>query len=494
VDQQSSERELSASHSPHWSKDFVEHLRLVHFVLVVAAVGLIAVSSGHSKSESERAREQLSAISAAETHLMPAQRSSVSSHEDAIRGLVALFAKKIERAEAPVNETDPAPLAHLSSITGVQARLGATKLDKGGLDVRFSNPKSELWSDYYTSFSAKESESATANPFAQLSFFRDAWSGFEKHEAYESPSWIMRQDVMLVVPYSAGRDRTIIHTERSELVKISASIEKTAQTNSPVMLYMERCGSSVNELLASFGTPNCSWAFVGESNPYFPGGGTKVFLPLGTARVHLGLQNELLNLMGNSQLHAGSFDETFPDLADLAKGSENLPLPGVDTLLRDLSEKSESFEFETVKFPAEETAFWGILILGAIQFYFWIQLFNCIPRPKSRDDGWDVAWVCMYDGKVVVSAVLASIVALPAFAIGYAGLRSLGPVGSSVLAILRHGNIGMESFAAIGLIVSISLSTASYFLLAKMRHLPVAIEAANIGSDTLNDAPLKTNE
>src|SRR5579864_2947943 len=45
-----------------WSKDFVEHLRTVHFTLIASCVGLLILASYHKKTEIEIAHEQVSQI------------------------------------------------------------------------------------------------------------------------------------------------------------------------------------------------------------------------------------------------------------------------------------------------------------------------------------------------------------------------------------------------------------------------------------------------
>src|ERR1700734_68328 len=45
-----------------WSKDFVEHLRTVHFSLVILSLGLIIVTSSQRDSVTKRAQVQLDQI------------------------------------------------------------------------------------------------------------------------------------------------------------------------------------------------------------------------------------------------------------------------------------------------------------------------------------------------------------------------------------------------------------------------------------------------
>ena len=46
----------------HWSKDYVEHLRTVHFALMAVSVGLIALSLTHPTGKLQKALDQISEI------------------------------------------------------------------------------------------------------------------------------------------------------------------------------------------------------------------------------------------------------------------------------------------------------------------------------------------------------------------------------------------------------------------------------------------------
>ena len=47
----------------HWSKDFVEHLRTVHFALIAVCVGAMILASARTQLEISQAHEQLNQIS-----------------------------------------------------------------------------------------------------------------------------------------------------------------------------------------------------------------------------------------------------------------------------------------------------------------------------------------------------------------------------------------------------------------------------------------------
>ena len=46
----------------HWSKDFVEHLRTVHFALIVTCVALIVIKTSGTESSYQKARDQIELV------------------------------------------------------------------------------------------------------------------------------------------------------------------------------------------------------------------------------------------------------------------------------------------------------------------------------------------------------------------------------------------------------------------------------------------------
>ena len=50
---------------PHWSADFVEHIRTVHFALIAACIGLIGLVQFKKPLEVSTARSQLQEIKSA---------------------------------------------------------------------------------------------------------------------------------------------------------------------------------------------------------------------------------------------------------------------------------------------------------------------------------------------------------------------------------------------------------------------------------------------
>jgi hypothetical protein len=53
---------LLPSHTPHWSKEFVEHLRTVHFALIAASIGLIIIGLSAKTYKSSIAIRELRQI------------------------------------------------------------------------------------------------------------------------------------------------------------------------------------------------------------------------------------------------------------------------------------------------------------------------------------------------------------------------------------------------------------------------------------------------
>jgi hypothetical protein len=52
----------SQSSGPHWSKDYVEHLRTIHFSLIALSLAAVVLATSASPNEVSLARKKISAI------------------------------------------------------------------------------------------------------------------------------------------------------------------------------------------------------------------------------------------------------------------------------------------------------------------------------------------------------------------------------------------------------------------------------------------------
>jgi hypothetical protein len=154
----------------------------------------------------------------------------------------------------------------------------------------------------------------------------------------------------------------------------------------------------------------------------------------------------------------GSYDNSFSDLAAASQGLENANLASIVDHIRDLQSKGDAPpEFFGLKIPSSEAGKWGLVLLFATQFYFWIHLHELSNRIEPSDPGWEVAWVGVYPSKTAFVATLISSCILPVAVGALFGIR-LTRSQSSLFG--HHGLFVTAMILMNALIVAVALATA----------------------------------
>lgn len=124
----------------------------------------------------------------------------------------------------------------------------------------------------------------------------------------------------------------------------------------------------------------------------------------------------------------GSFEYSFRALNAFTKNYQGfeIPLGAFDTILAsEQSRTGESFEAFGVKFPAQGTTRWGILVVLGIQLYLFIHLRELAGKLNPEDAGWDVAWIGVYDSTLSKRVFAFSAFWLPIGAVAALAIRGL---------------------------------------------------------------------
>jgi hypothetical protein len=122
----------------------------------------------------------------------------------------------------------------------------------------------------------------------------------------------------------------------------------------------------------------------------------------------------------------GTFDYSFRDLNAYTKNYQGLEIRQFDTILAsEQSRTGESFEAFGIKFPAQGTTRWGILVVLGLQLYLFIHLRELAGKLRVDDPGWDVAWIGVYDWTLSKAVFAFSAFVLPVGAITALGIRGL---------------------------------------------------------------------
>ena len=104
----------------------------------------------------------------------------------------------------------------------------------------------------------------------------------------------------------------------------------------------------------------------------------------------------------------GDFSQSFPDVADLAKHLEILSIKDLETFFhKEMARSGQTIELPAVKLPGEAVTSWGIVILVAIEAYFFAIFREFCCRVTPGDKAWTVPWLGI--SRDIVSKVTFSI-------------------------------------------------------------------------------------
>lgn len=354
------------SNPEHWSKDFVEHLRTVHFTLVTVSVGLIALLS--SKTYDLR-------------------KAAVEMNELAeVTSKPLLVAPTLKPTKATSGEI---PYSQVFEATAkgetYQFYIDEPNLYQCGKPSRY----------YLKPLRALSSSSLHPHTISSAQTIIDSWS-----------------DTPLFSIETIKRTGTIKDSSgNTEPLVISRAIDAVNSYRGANLRLAVNCESGTLKGLID-GTSD-----FGEDRP-----------PTFQFSVTVSLQEQHLDhaLVGAGSGFF-SFQSHYRDLVDAARGRENLDFSVLaPQIYAEVEKDDEPFEAFGLKIPGNRIAVWGIVILVSVQLYFVMYLRRLSNKLKPDDPGWDVPWMAMDESKFARTMLFISVVLLPACATFVVIARAMG--------------------------------------------------------------------
>jgi hypothetical protein len=363
----------------HWSKDYIEHLRTVHFTLVVACIALVVLITSDHRSAVSNAREELNGI-----------RRIVRNWD----------AHWIEKEAAHAFDGSKLPVDAFAADPNVAEIAITTR--KGSTDVvrlSYDHPNWML----NTNDDSLHSVVFSRYPYpldtvpVDLKNFHVFWDSLAKGLSFKVPVELDNPIVYegahpMPVQFISG-------VETGDHINVTLST-RTIESDDvlsdyPKGLYVTNIPIAGKTIVA---IPVKRYESV-RFDPY-----TR-FIP------------------ANADWRRGTFAETFPDLSEITKNYEKLDFETLDKILEaEESRTGDSFEAIGIKFPAEGVTRWGLLLILGIQLYLFLHLEELTPKLKPSDEGWEVAWIGVYKSDISRALYFASTILLPAtvaFALAY---------------------------------------------------------------------------
>jgi hypothetical protein len=401
-------------HSPHWSEDFVEHIRTVHFALVAVCLGLIGLLQFEKPKDVKTAQSQLQEIKLAVDSWdsepgVAAVRDAFSNAGAGHFGIGQFSGFEIFQENLMFTDT---PLIWVpSEKTG------------GGEAINSS--------DFINKMNTKPNSLAEFREFWNLLGKKlQVWSVDRQHlpERYVVVNADGSVSVMNYKLQTLTSGQTVDPTlsDEDQRQKISGAFHVNA--------------------------PECVYSFSK--------GGSTMLLPVAvSSKKEIDTQAALITT--HPYWKEGVFSKSFSELETATAGRQDSSFEALASSLADEAAKprTDSFEIFGVKFPVESASRWGIVLILGIQLYLWIHLYEVSPRLKEGDPGWDVAWIGVYQSVPAKILFFASTALLPLItitALGYHAFVALGShatrtVSASVWAIYL-------SAVVVSLILSVLIS------------------------------------
>ena len=400
------------------SKDFVEHLRTVHFALIVVSTGLILLAFSSKSYNARTAYREIDEVIKLQHAWSPTwigQHCRTSSKENGAYADASIPRRAFQSR---------------NRISGMVRRLVNVKPSNSTVMFVISP---ENWGCWEKGWRPQQLASGWDVPpaFAEfpntLSDFRIWWDNIAATHTFVIPESISVEGYLFKRGSIEGSaDLTDAHTKDPlEEVELSINYE-----------FIQDPPRGPGPLVSRDPFP---FALQGElsssQEEALFGLGESVSFPVATYREVQVDQGDLVKSFTN--WHVGTFEKSFVDLAQAAHGLEDVDLEEARKIISEEASKgNETFEAFGLKFPAGQITFWGSIVLISIQLYLFLYLKQLSGRLRPDDPGWDTPWIGMEDSFFLTQAAFIGTLLLPCVAILSLGVRSAWQVGALVVSVI----------------------------------------------------------
>lgn len=407
----------SAPQPAHWSKDFVEHLRTVHFTLIALCIGLVILALFPSETEIQRAHDQAAEI----LRVTNGWDSSLIVSE--IKRLQTELIKANNKDDFSItNETiSPNFAIAISSPPAKPARLLTPDISLARdwtLNLDFPSELHEQRTYPYNPFKDYQ---AVVHPPPNLKLFALLWDDLRDEGQVTFPT-IVKSCVAFRL--SAKNKVTQVRCDiqpRGEYERLSLYFfrlntgPEKSDANEDILQHLRRIGDKgyFAERQADYPRP-----LPDDFPPESLRLGYDLFVAMPVSNlVTIPIDgHKLLTRLSPEwdQKYKLRFKDAFPELASVDGPFENADLLSATlTLKAEADRTGDAFEAAGLKIPAEAAVWCGILLIFGVQLYMLIHLREFGNR-VDREAGFEVAWIGVYVSHLARVILFVSLLVLPA--------------------------------------------------------------------------------
>ncbi len=440
--------------------ELAEHLRTVHFTLIVACVSLLLSGFLESSETLRQSLEDIKSINAALDRWDP----------DWLREYADRKVKSFEEPYAYFEDLVPSKMAMSGTFAGIYSVTPPTDswfvpaivTPPGSLP---SSPPTPPSADNYRMLSelwANELAHPTGAPApprpATLESFKVYWNELSETTVVLIPN--------RVAPFLLATSEGWEDAERVSWEKSSAGHANWDVSFDKFSCDYKIRGIIKEKLPADYQRYPCAYqGVVREPPPRSPRGNWRdstrasmtrdigsVLLPVEQlGRVPVDLQKGFIEHAQVKGLavkwRTGQFKESFRDLDELTQNYQEISFAKIEKILEGEAARSgERLEILGIKLPVNALRSWGVVIVLAIQLYFFLHIREFKNRLSVDNEAWGVAWVALYPGILEGLVFLLSALFLPIALVGIFGWECLKS------AMEPHARISCFSFYPIALI------------------------------------------
>jgi hypothetical protein len=346
-------------------KDHFEHLRTVHFSLVITCLGLLVVST----------TSQDRTIAGAEAQLRAMQS-------------IVLHWKDLD-FDTAINEQVKQSSSELPKDRSIQIRKD------DDYQVRFAEP---AWSP---------PSNETCSPWLYDPMLKRAPRTLS--DAHELWNCLVSANTF-AIPFAFSADAAIADGKKVPL-------QHGASHKSPKTLQLGFGKTDEDQraqIRQAFGV-SVDYAFTGAAYAN-DGTQTRVLVPVEKSRfITVDLLAPLTQLDPLFTNASGSFEKSFPDLNEITADYSDLTFDKLTSILASQRKHSvQTFEAFSVKFPSEAIARWGTVLLVGIQLYLLIHIASI---QIDEEEESQVAWIPLYRTVLPQMVFLMTVSLLPVFTV-----------------------------------------------------------------------------
>jgi hypothetical protein len=399
------------------SKDYIEHLRSIHFALIGTSIVLAFLAFSPSPSQYEEAKDriiEIQRLDRAEVETIVDRR-----YEDALKSWNHSASATLLATDATVMSVPE--LEQNFAIVFKPPKQGFVPFITEVLGFDPSEPFDDGFQDPHS--------------FHSLTEFRKLWESLYLHRMLALPS--LAPSRVFTSPITRG---TIRFGPETLFTPLTASFSKESISSVTLAFELAPCPPSLKKEITELTHAACHYM-------YLAGWSEKslwLALPVEELGNALEVNPQKPFLEQNKNWVSGTFESSFAVLNQLSTNIQDLRLDSLRRVLEtEATRKGDSFEAVGIKFPSETTKWAGFVVLCGIQLYFLLLLREQSGSKKEASASEGVPWMGAYESGLAKVMTFTTIVLLPSFAFTamgfakwnfhYAVWRTAGLSASSLL-------------------------------------------------------------